>query len=103
MEEAAKLAIPRDAALAVAKDVDGCHITGDTVGRRDVPQEVGVVIVRDGTGVVDAEGVEGVAEGGFGVDCILGFLEGEGLDGHCFRVGAGCCVEEGDVVFDTLV
>jgi hypothetical protein len=30
-------------------------------------------------------------------------LEGERLDGHCFGVGAGYCVEEGDVVFNTLV
>lgn len=103
MEEAAKLAVPWDTTFAVSQDVDGCHIPSNAVGRRNMSQEVGVIVVRDSARVVDTKRVESVAEGGFGVDCVLGFLEGESLDGHCFGVGAGCCVEEGDVVFNTLV
>lgn len=98
MEETAELAVSRDAALTISQDIDGCHVTGHSVWSCDVPQEVGVVVVGDCTRVVDAERVEGVAKGGFRIDCVLGFLEGERFDRHCFGVGASCGVEEGDVI-----
>ena len=62
-------------------------------------KEAGVVVVRYGSWIIDAEAVEGITEGGLLIDGILGFLKGEIGDGRCFGVRSCCCVEEGDIIF----
>ena len=106
MEESAEAAVARDAALAVAQDVDGGHVTGaGDVARGDGELQethvVAVVMVGDGAGVVDAEGVEGVWEsvgGGVVDERVEGVGECEGGDGYCGGVGAGREGEECDIV-----
>jgi len=108
VEEGAEVAVARDAALTVAQDVDGRHVAGagDVAGcNREVQeaQVVAVVMVGDGAGVVDAEGVEGVGEGVRGgvVDKRAERVSKcEGGDGYGGRMSASREREEGDVVGD---
>lgn len=97
VDEAEEGHVARNAALAVAQDVEGAEIAEETVGGGELAQEGGVVVVRYGAGVVDAEGVEGVCEGAGGVYGVLSVLECEGGDGGCGCVGAGGGGEEGYV------
>lgn len=55
-------------------------------------------MVGDGTGVVDAERKEGIAERDAVVEWVLGFFEGDVGDGDGGGVGTAFGVEEGDVV-----
>jgi hypothetical protein len=70
-----------------------------TVGGCELLHHLGVVVVRDGAGVVDAEGVEGVGEGCSGSDGVERFLEDDifGWDGVDVLPVDG--TEEGDVVW----
>jgi len=68
VKQPSKGAVAWDAALAVAQDVDGCHVArAAAVGRVERELEEahvrGVVVVGYCTGVVDAEGVDGRGEG----------------------------------------
>ena len=101
VEEAAEGIVARNAALAVAQNVDGAHVEVLAVGGVQVAQEVGGVVDGDGARVVDAEGVEDVGEGETGVLHRLARVrEGDVMHGQCGPVRAVLDVEEGDVVRD---
>ena len=64
----------------------------------EVPQEVRVIVVGDGARVVDAEGVEEVAEREPGVERLGGALEGKVANRGGGLVLALLRFEEGDIV-----
>jgi hypothetical protein len=68
-----------------------------------VTKEVGVVVVGDGTRVVDAKGVEEVAKGESVIKRVLCLLKGEVNHGCGGMMLALCDLEEGDVVCDTVL
>jgi hypothetical protein len=98
-EQAAEGCVARDASLAVAKNVNGAHVSDLAVGGCELLHHRGVVIIGDCTRVVDAEGVEGVGEGCSGFDGVERFLEDDifGWDGIDVLPTDGS--EEGDVVW----
>lgn len=62
-EHASEGTIARDAALPITEDVDGAHVPGDAIiGGLEVAEEVGIVMVRNGAGVVDAKRVKCVGK-----------------------------------------
>lgn len=99
------MVIAGDGAFAVAEEVNGSHVSVEAVGGGKVAEEGGVVVVCDGAGVVDAEGVEGVCEGHTffiltTVEWGLGFGEEGFFDGNGAFVFSGLGGEEGDGVRD---
>lgn len=105
-EEAAELVVAGDGAFAVAEEVDGSHVAVEAVGGGEVAEEGGVVVVCDGAGVADAEGVEGVGEGHaifiaiVAFKWVLGFGEKGLFDGDGTFMLPGLGAEEGDGVRD---
>ena len=105
-EEAAELVVAGDGAFAVPEEVDGPHVAVEAVGGGEVAEERWVVVVCDGAGVVDAEGVEGVCEGHsifiaiVAFQWALGFGEKGLFDGDGTFVLSGLGAEEGDGVGD---
>jgi hypothetical protein len=98
VEEASELTVSRDSTFAVAQDVHGGNVSRYSVRGGDLTQEVGVVVVGYCSRVINAEGIESIAEGSFRINCVLGFLKGKVGDWCCFCMLACCGVEERDVV-----
>lgn len=55
MYEPSEFHVPGHAAFAVAQDVEGAHVSQETVWGGEVAEEVRCVVVGDGAWVVDAE------------------------------------------------
>ena len=57
------MVVPRHASLPIPYDVDGAKVADLAIRCMEVTEEAGVVVVSDGSWVVDAEGVESIGKG----------------------------------------
>lgn len=99
MEQASEFAVSGYSTLAIAQDIDGCEIADGAVGGVDeLAEERGMVVVCNGTGVVDSERIDCIGQRRAAVNSILRLLKRK-ID-HRRRLGmlTSLGVEESDVV-----